>query len=119
MSFSKNIEPFVTLELESARIALSQGDSKSAFTHLENAHVLGQASTKWHTITHYRMLVWAISERDARELIGQVLRLLGAIVITPFGLIPLGNTGGSNVSPFKPMPIQEEHLRVIDEASST
>ncbi|RFA29999.1 hypothetical protein CAI21_08880 [Alkalilimnicola ehrlichii] len=31
-------------------------------------------------------------------------------------MIPAGNTGGANVSPFKPMPIPPDLAELIDEA---
>ena len=118
MSFTTNIAIHVKRELDSARTKQLQGDVVAAFAHLENAHVLGQSSTKWHTITHFRMLLWALSQRNTREILGQVVRLVGAVIITPLGLIPLGNTGGSDISPFKPMPLSEAHQKAIDAASS-
>lgn len=53
------------------------------------------------------MLHWAIKNKDFREARGQLLRIVGAATKTVFGLVPEGNTGGSNVSPFTPMPIPQ------------
>ncbi len=36
---------------------------------------------------------------------------------TVFGLVPVGNTGGSNVSPFKPMVIPEDLRHILDAAA--
>ncbi len=119
MSFSANIQPFVTSELMLAKRCAAEGDPDDAFKHLENAHVLGQRSTKWHVVAHYQMLLWALNQRELRECLGQVLRLVGALTKTAFGLVPIGNTGGSNVSPFQSLPISAEHARIIEEASST
>jgi hypothetical protein len=38
-------------------------------------------------------------------LLGQVYRFFGAALLTAIGTIPTGNTGGSNVSAFRKMPI--------------
>jgi hypothetical protein len=73
--------------------------------HLERAHVLGQASTREHVRVHFHMLVWAWRHRQVRELSGQLFRLLGAAMLTAIGMVPTGNTGGSNVSPFRKMAI--------------
>jgi hypothetical protein len=47
-------------------------------------------------------------------LFGQVYRLAGAATKTFIGLVPSGNTGGTNVSPFKPMPIDPELAKIIE-----
>jgi hypothetical protein len=52
-----------------------------------------------------------------RELFGQAVRIIGAATKTIFGLVPVGNTGGSNVSPFKRMPIPTDIKRILDSAS--
>ena len=94
MRFSEYIKPYVQEELAKAGARRAQGDAKSAFVHLENAHVLGQASTKWHTIAHWNMLKWGVKNRDGRETVGQILRIIGALTKTALGLVPIGNTGG-------------------------
>jgi hypothetical protein len=111
MSFADNIRPFVDAELRAAR-----ADAANEFAHLERAHVLGQASTREHVRVHWRMLLWALRHRDARESFGQVYRLVGAATKTFIGLVPTGNTGGANVSPVKPMPIDPELAAIIQRA---
>lgn len=101
-TFSRSIRPFVNLELTAA--ANAQSDSVS-FMHLERAHVLGQASTWEHVRVHFHMLLRALRHREVRELSGQLFRLLGAAALTGIGMVPTGNTGGSNVSPFRKMAI--------------
>jgi hypothetical protein len=51
------------------------------------------------------MFAWGIKRRDAREVLGQVVRLIGAPTKTAIGLVPSGNTGGSNISPVQRVPI--------------
>jgi hypothetical protein len=114
--FTKRILPAVNAELEAACVATRQGDAAKAFKHLERAHVLGQASTVLHVRVHWRMFVWGLQQQSLREVLGQTLRLVGAATKTPFGLVPLGNTGGSNVSPVRPMPIPVQLQRLIDTA---
>ncbi len=87
--------------------------------HLERAHVLGQESTYWHVHVHYLMLLWAFRYRSVREILGQVFRIVGAATKTAFGLVPQGNTGGANVSPFRKMPIAPELADVIDRAKAS
>ncbi len=55
---------------------------------------------------------------DRREVAGQLLRLLLAGPGSITGRYPVGNTGGADVSPFRPMPIPED-LRAILEGLDT
>ncbi|WP_299264524.1 DUF3703 domain-containing protein [uncultured Psychrosphaera sp.] len=117
--FTKNIKPFVEEELQLASLANSQGDKIKAFKHLENAHVIGQNSTYLHVKVHCLMFAWALKARKPKELFGQVMRIFGAATKTAIGLVPEGNTGGANVSPFKVMPISVEHAHYIKTAKTT
>jgi hypothetical protein len=54
------------------------------------------------------MLLWALRGSDLRESSGQLLRVFGAAAFTAIGWVPAGNTGGSNISPFQPLPIEPE-----------
>lgn len=114
--FSARIRPDVERELEAARIARRLGNAAAAFSRLERAHVLGQASTLLHVRVHWHMLVWGLRERSAREVLGQGLRIAGAALMTPLGRVPWGNTGGANVSPFRPMPVPSDLQQAIDAA---
>lgn len=113
--FSKNITPSVDRELAAAE-ALEQSQPRRAFGHLERAHVLGQQSTFHHVRVHARMFIWAVRQRDVRELVGQSLRIVGAATKTIFGLVPTGNTGGSNISPLQRLPIPSDLLAEIERA---
>jgi hypothetical protein len=110
-TFADNIRPYVDAELDAAAL-----DPARAFAHLERAHVLGQASTREHVRIHWRMFRWALRQRDAREALGQIPRMIGAATMTFIGLVPGGNTGGTSVSAFKPMPVDPELRAIIDRA---
>jgi len=112
-SFTKNITPSVEAELHFASDALDRDNKQQAFHHLENAHVLGQESTYWHVKVHYLMFVWALRNNDMKELFGQILRMGGALTKTAVGLVPKGNTGGANISPFKKLPLKPAHRVAI------
>lgn len=114
MNFTSAISTYVEHELSEAEALMAQGKPKEAFSHLESAHVLGQKSTKWHVLAHLRMLQWAVRNRDIRECLGQLLRIVGAATKTAIGLVPTGNTGGSNVSPFRPMPLNDQHRVILE-----
>jgi len=45
------------------------------------------------------------------------MRIVGAATKTPVGWLPHGNTGGANVSVFRPMPIPLDLQQQIDAAS--
>jgi Protein of unknown function (DUF3703) len=117
-SFSQNIAPHVLHEVALAKMAQAAGQWMQAFVHLERAHVLGQASTKWHVYVHGLMLIWSLRRRDWHELAGQLFRTVGAALTTGVGLIPSGNTGGANVSPFQPMPIPTDLAILIEAAAN-
>ena len=118
IGFSNKIKPFVEAELKLAIQARKLGDHLKEFKHLENAHVLGQESTYFHVYTHICMFNWACRNKDTLEFFGQIFRIVGAATKTFFGLIPHGNTGGSNVSPFKVMPIDSTLALKIEMAKS-
>lgn len=111
MSFAHNIRPYVDAELAAAD---ARGDDE--FAHLERAHILGQASTREHVRVHWRMLKWGWRQRNSREVLGQITRLIGAATKTFIGWVPTGNTGGANVSPIKPMPIDPALAEIIEKA---
>lgn len=113
-SFTEAIACDVEKELTQAKKLEEQGDYNLAFQHLENAHVLGQESTWWHVKTHILMLRWGIQQSDFKECLGQLLRIVGAATKTTIGLVPTGNTGGSNISPFKSLRLKPEHQAAID-----
>lgn len=116
--FSHRVAPYVEEELANSIEARSAGDTRQEFVHLERAHVIGQESTYWHVKVHVLMLVWAIRNHSVREALGQAVRIIGAATKTVFGLVPQGNTGGSNVSPFRKMPIAPELAVLIQKAKS-
>lgn len=114
--FARHIRPSVSAELAAADAAEQAGDPARAYAHLERAHVLGQGSTREHVRVHLRMLQWGLRHRDRREVRGQLLRLVGAATKTAVGLVPTGNTGGSNISPFRRLPVPADLQAIIDAA---
>jgi hypothetical protein len=118
LTFGHRIRAYVDLELNAAEAAERAGDPSTAFHHLERAHVLGQRSTVQHVRIHMRMLLWGMRHHNPGEVAGQVTRLIGAATKTWLGLIPQGNTGGANVSAFKPLPIPDDLADLIDVARS-
>ena len=115
-TFVNRIRQYVDAEIKQAEVYLNDGDLAAAFSHLERAHVLGQAITLEHTRVHWLMLKLGWKKRDWREIFGQLFRIVGASTKTPFGIYPTGNTGGANVSPFKSMPIADDLQELIRKA---
>jgi len=95
-------------EREAAREARKRGDASAEWHHLERAHILSQPMLRPHLSNHAAMLSAAVRRRDAREVGGQLLRLLLAAPGSLTGRYPFGNTGGADVSAFRPMPVPED-----------
>lgn len=98
----------VRSELERHRAAAYIGDTGAAWWALERAHILSQPTLVLHLRVHWAMLIYALSNGDLCELIGQAARLGLAPLGSISGRIPAGNTGRSNVSAFARMPIPQD-----------
>lgn len=112
---NEKLRESIEKEIAEAERLSAAGDLEAAFGHLERAHVLGQSSTFQHTRVHTLMLKNGLKRRDAKEVLGQTMRIVGASTKTPFGIYPAGNTGGANVSPFRPMPIADDLRSILEE----
>jgi hypothetical protein len=115
MNFTQAAKPYVEEKLRDAQHAFTNQDEETEFKALEDAHVIGQHSTFHHTLVHYEMFKFGLKRKDIKEVFGQIFRLIGAVTKTAIGLLPEGNTGGANVSPFKPMPISQANKAILDE----
>ncbi|GAA5028514.1 hypothetical protein GCM10011506_14500 [Marivirga lumbricoides] len=92
-------------ELSKSDDAWLKGDLSGSWNHLERAHILGQAYPSQHTYVHWLMLLFGLRIKNFKEIVGQIPRLLVGGVKSFVGTIPVGNTGGANVPPLKPMKI--------------
>jgi 7,8-dihydropterin-6-yl-methyl-4-(beta-D-ribofuranosyl)aminobenzene 5'-phosphate synthase len=95
-------------EMGAARAAWAAGHADVTFRLLERAHILGQRHLWPHILTHLWMLRVGWRHRDWREVFGQLLRLAATLPAALFGWVPVGNTGGANVSALRPMPVPPE-----------
>ena len=95
--------------------ARAAGEMAAAWHTLERAHIIAQPYLAPHLASHRAMLGFAVEQRDWREAVGQMVRLALALLGFLTGRIPVGNTGCSNVSPFKPMPIAPDLLAKIND----
>ncbi|CAM3837280.1 DUF3703 domain-containing protein [Litorimonas haliclonae] len=103
-------------ELSLSQTARQANEQNLAFHHLERAHVLGQAYFTPHLQTHWKMLAWGLRQGQLREVLGQILRLIAVFPASAFGWVPVGNTGGANVSAFQKMEISEDLQEILQDA---
>ena len=101
-------------ELAAARSGFREGALDEAFRHLERAHILGQRHTGPHVSVHWWMLRVGIRRGDLREVVGQLARIVAALIFSRIW-VPLGNTGGANVSAFRSMPVPEDLRQWIED----
>ena len=100
-------------EWRQARVARLAGDLDRAFHNLERAHILGQRHTGRHVRSHLGMLHVGWLRSDAREILGQLARIAAAAVFSRIW-VPVGNTGGANVSATRPMPVPADLQALLD-----
>jgi len=111
-SMPAHVRPHYQAELAASQAARALGDLRTEWHHLERAHILGQRWPMEHNAVHWRMLAFGFRVKDVRELIGQLPRLVFGGVKSFVGTVPIGNTGGANVPPMRPMHVPED-LRSI------
>jgi hypothetical protein len=106
-------------EVQCAERALASNNLADAFAHLERAHILGQWYVRPHLIAHLGMLRIGWRRRDVHEIFGQLIRIPGGMIGSAIGRVPRGNTGGSRVSAFQPLPIPPDlrELLMLDRRS--
>ena len=107
------------IELKQYNRFYKNGDLKTAWRHLERAHIIGQYHPFSHFGSHFRMMIFAIKQKDLNEFMGQVPRLLGGWIGSLFNKIPVGNTGGANVPIFAPMEIPNDLKELLKDADTT
>ena len=100
-------------ELELYKAELNKENLSLAWRHLERAHILGQPWPREHTHVHWIMLKFGFRIKDTREIVGQIPRLLVGGVKSFVGTIPVGNTGGADVPPLRPMEIPEDLQAIL------
>jgi hypothetical protein len=100
-------------ELKLYQKYFSANEFQRAWRHLERAHIIGQPWAVEHTEVHWIMLRFGFSIKNWREIFGQIPRLLVGGVKSFVGKIPVGNTGGANVPPLRPMEIPDDLKEVM------
>jgi len=111
----KGIKVHFRHELDLYKIELNKGNLQAAWRHLERSHILGQPWPREHSQVHWMMLKFGFRIKDAKEILGQIPRLLIGGVKSFVGKIPVGNTGGANVPPLRSMEIPKDLLSILNE----
>lgn len=101
-------------EMFAAMQRYRKGQLDQAFKHLEVAHVLGQRYVLPHVLSHWWMLKIGLKRRAPTEVVGQAVRIVLGAFGSAVGVVPTGNTGGTNISMFRRMPIAPEIKRYLD-----
>ncbi|MFT6631321.1 MAG: hypothetical protein ACJAS4_001270 [Bacteriovoracaceae bacterium] len=114
---NKILKSYYQKEINSGEKFYLAGDFKEAFLHFERAHILGQSYIIPHTISHLWMLKIGIKNSDFKEIFGQILRIPLGILGSAVGIIPVGNTGGSNVSVTARMELPSDLLEILKSSS--
>ena len=98
------------------RAGRSSDPVEQRWAALERAHVLSQPWPLKHVQAHVAMIRLALHERDARELLGQTVRVVVAGPASAIGRYPAGNTGRARVPATLPMPITDDLARLLEGA---
>ena len=106
-------------EIALGREFIAAGDLDRAFRHLERAHVIGQTSVAAHARSHWFMLRLEIRRGRMAAAFGQAVRLVLGVIGSAIGVVPIGNTGGTDISMFKRLPIPQDLQEIIDGTSVT
>src|SRR6185503_20658186 len=99
-------------EVALALRAFRNHEHRQCFFHLERAHILGQRHTLRHTYAHWLMFRAGLRQRDFREVLGQVPRMVASVLFSRIW-VPTGNTGRARVAAFKPMPVPDDLRDVV------
>lgn len=95
-------------ERDAADAARLRGRPHDEWHHLGRAHIVSQPLARLHVRTHGAMFAFGWRERDRKEVLGQVFRLLVAGPASLAGRYPVGNTGGADVKALEPMPVPDD-----------
>lgn len=115
----KGLKEHYQSELSLYRLSLNRKEYTAAWKHLERSHILGQAYPYEHTYSHWLMLKFGFRQKNAKEVLGQLLRLAVGGWKSFIDHIPTGNTGGSNVPPLKKMELPQDLSIILNQYKST
>jgi hypothetical protein len=97
-----DVAALIDAELATART------SEQPWPSLERAHLLSQPWAWPHTRVHLAMLRLAATQRDRREILGQIVRLAVAGPGSLAGKYPPGNTGRTTMRLTETAPLPDD-----------
>ncbi|GAB4586092.1 DUF3703 domain-containing protein [Nocardia sp. IFM 10818] len=103
---------------EEMQAARTTPDPTQRWTHLERAHILSQPDPWLHTRNHIAMFALAVRQRDRREALGQIVRIIVAAPGSLAGLAPEGNTGRADVGLRQTMPTPPDLAVLLNPAAA-
>jgi len=101
-------------EIALAKNLIARDELQQGYFHLERSHVIGQAFVGPHVRSHWLMLKVEVRWRRPFAVFRQAVRIVLGALGSAIGLVPVGNTGGSDISMFKRLPISPELQSIID-----
>lgn len=101
-------------EIAQAKSFIASGNLEAGFARLERAHVIGQEYVLPHVTSHWLMFRVELRRRRPAAVLGQLTRIVVGALGSTVGVVPTGNTGGTNISMFKRLPIDNELQQIID-----
>jgi Protein of unknown function (DUF3703) len=114
LGMPKKLHPFYKAELAKAQVLLQGGELQQCWHHYERAHIIGQRYPLQHSYVHWKMLKFGIKIKSTKEVFGQITRLIFGGIKSFVGTVPVGNTGGANVPPLRPMEIPEDIQEILN-----
>ncbi|RYF88244.1 MAG: DUF3703 domain-containing protein [Chitinophagaceae bacterium] len=112
------LKPYYQQELLQAANTFKEQQYQLSWQHLERAHILGQRYPIEHTAVHWKMLRFGFKIKNRKEIVGQLPRLLLGGIMSFVGKVPVGNPGGANVPPMKPMEIPADLASIINNTTA-
>lgn len=90
------------------------GRPDHAMRHLQRAHVLGQTFVVPHFRSHWSMFRIALMRRSLADGLGQAVRIILGALGSAVGVVPTGNTGGTDISMFARLPLDPDIAACFD-----
>lgn len=110
---SSEIRDRIKANLSEARILRRRREWGLCWELLEDAHVLSQPWSSWHTRVHAAMLLAGWKTRDAHEVRGQIIRLIVGGLASAVGRYPVGNTGRAHIPANQPMVVRADLAEIL------
>lgn len=111
----QKLKDFIQSELELYKNEFEQKNYDLAFAHLERVHIVSQPFPVEHTLTHLKMLRFAIFTFRPIEILVQTLYSLFSFKFSMFNIFPQGNTGGANAIKKGRMEIPLDIQQILSE----